>query len=319
MVLRTIINDTLIDVINKVFRIVTSKNKSAKPRILAGASVGIPPRQVSFDMPLRSKRYPVHDNATATLFMAMLSAFFPPGERFFVESVRRYRDQVEDPELKAAVSGFIGQEAIHGREHERLNEFFNERGIDTTVPEKAVQAGLWMLERLPARYQLACTTLMEHFTALLAEGLLTDEEFTGQFDPQFLPMWQWHALEELEHKSVAYDVQEIAGNDRNLRLCASFYVAVTIVPPALFSWAYLVAREGKLTDLKDFRKGFQLLLGRKGFVSRILPKMSIYSARSFHPNKHNTKELERVWQNKLFGKEGSLVGIWSNQAVSTIS
>lgn len=295
----------------------TSPKSSPGKKVLAGATVGIPPRQLNFDMPYESGLYPVHDNATATLFMAMLSAFFPPGERFFVESVRHYRDQIDDPKLKAAVSGFIGQEAIHGREHERLNEFFMERGIDTRVPEKAVRAGLWLLERLPHRQQLACTTLMEHFTALLAEELLTDEEFTGKFDPQFLPMWQWHALEELEHKSVAYDVQEIAGNDRNLRLWASFYVGVTILPAALISWIYLLARERKLSDIKDLRQGLKLLLGRKGFVSRILPKMGIYSARSFHPNKHNTKALEEQWQKKFFGKDGALVSIWNNPPLAS--
>lgn len=115
----------------------------------------------------------------------------------FVESVRHFRDRVSDPELKAAISGFIGQEAIHSREHARLNEYLLERGIDTKTPEKAVKFGLSLLERLPPKQQLACTTLMEHFTALLAEQLLTDEDFTSKFDPEFLPMWQWHALEEL--------------------------------------------------------------------------------------------------------------------------
>ena len=262
----------------------TSQVKPLKKQRLAGAKVGIPPRHVNFLMPNNQKRYLVHDNATATLFLAMLSAFFPPGEDFFVESVRYYRDHVTDPELKAAISGFIGQEAIHGREHQRLNSFLQEQGIDTKTPEKAVKAGLWLLEKLPPKQQLACTTLMEHFTALLAEELLTDEAFTSKFDPEFLPMWQWHALEELEHKAVAYDVQELVGNSKNLRLLASFYVAGAIVPPAIISWLYLVAREGKLMDVKDVSKGLHLLLGKRGFVRRILPKMPLYSAKSFHPN-----------------------------------
>lgn len=296
----------------------TAANNPRKKRRLAGATVGIPPRQLSFRKPENSPRYPVDNNATASLFLAMLSAFFPPGERFFVESVRRFRSEIKDPELKAAVSGFIGQEAIHGREHERLNEFLESRGIDTRVPEKAVSVGLKLLERLPSKQQLACTTLMEHFTALLAEELLTDEEFTGKFDRDFLPMWQWHALEELEHKAVAYDVQELVGNSRRARLLASFYVSVTILPGAVVAWLYLLGREGTLTDVKDLRKGLDLLFGRKGFISRILPKMGIYSARSFHPNKHDTKSLEQQWREKLFGKDGQLLDIWGNPDSATL-
>lgn len=294
----------------------TSQQKNMKKQRLAGATVGIPPRHVNFAMPSDQKKYAVDDNATATLFLAMLSAFFPPGEMFFVESVRRFRGRVTDPELKAAISGFIGQEAIHSREHERLNEYLMERGIDTKTPEKAVRFGLSLLERLPPKQQLACTTLMEHFTALLAEQLLTDEEFTSKFDPEFLPMWQWHALEELEHKAVAYDVQELVGNNQKMRLRASFLVLGAIVPPALFSWFYLVAKEKKLTDIKDVSKGLKLLLGKNGFVTRILPKMGVYSAKSFHPNKHDTKSLEKQWREKLFGEGGDLLDIWKNQSAT---
>lgn len=296
----------------------TQKQKAFKKQRLAGATVGIPPRQVSFKMPNKKKRYAVDNNATATLFLAMLSGFFPPGEMFFVESVRRFRDRVTDPELKAAISGFIGQEAIHSREHERLNAFFMEQGIDAKTPERAVKVGLWLLERLSPKQQLACTTLMEHFTALLAEELLTDNELTSKFDPEFLPMWQWHALEELEHKAVAYDVQELVGNDRGLRIKASLFVVGAILPPALLSWLYLVAREGKLTDIKDLSNGLNLILGKKGFVRRILPKMSFYSARSFHPNKHDTSALEKQWRNNLFGEQGALVDVWKNQAAAAI-
>lgn len=294
----------------------TSQQKNMKKQRLAGATVGIPPRHVNFAMPSDQKKYAVDDNATATLFLAMLSAFFPPGEMFFVESVRHFRGRVTDPELKAAISGFIGQEAIHSREHERLNEYLMERGIDTKTPEKAVRFGLSLLERLPPKQQLACTTLMEHFTALLAEQLLTDEEFTSKFDPEFLPMWQWHALEELEHKAVAYDVQELVGNNQKMRLRASFLVLGAIVPPALFSWFYLVAKEKKLTDIKDVSKGLKLLLGKNGFVTRILPKMGVYSAKSFHPNKHDTKSLEKQWREKLFGEGGDLLDIWKNQSAT---
>src|SRR5690554_6690848 len=90
-------------------------------RRLAGASVGIPPRHLDFQIP-QAPRYFLGDNATATTFIAVLSAFFPPGERFFMESVRHFRKQINDPVLKAEVAGFMGQEAIHVRDNKRLND-----------------------------------------------------------------------------------------------------------------------------------------------------------------------------------------------------
>lgn len=286
----------------------------AESRKLAGARVGIPPRQMDFRLPEQGPRYFFCNNATATLFLAMLSGIFPPGERFFVESVRRFRDQIDDETLKAQISGFIGQEAIHGREHERLNAMLGERGIDTSTPEKAVRFALGLLERFPPSTQLACTTLMEHFTALLGEQLLTDERLMKQFDAEMLKLWQWHALEELEHKAVAYDVYEKIGNSHRERQLAPLLVAVTVGPAALFGWLYLLGKEGKLGDIPDVARGVSTLFGRGGFVSRILPKMPLFSARRFHPNKHDTRALEQRWRDRLFGENGALVNEFRNRA-----
>ncbi|NLV54340.1 MAG: metal-dependent hydrolase, partial [Acidimicrobiales bacterium] len=53
--------------------------------------------------------------------VSVLSGLFPEGEDYFVRSVRHFRDRIDDPVLKKQVAGFIGQEAIHGREHRDLN------------------------------------------------------------------------------------------------------------------------------------------------------------------------------------------------------
>src|ERR1700742_5179718 len=140
-----------------------------QPRRLRGADVGIPPRQLDFQHSEQMPHRVYGDNRTATSYLALLSAFFPPGEDFFVKSVNRYAHLVTDPKLRAEVAGFTGQEVIHSREHERLNEVFTQRGFSLDVPDRAIRAALALLSRLPPRQQLACTAFMEHFTALLAE------------------------------------------------------------------------------------------------------------------------------------------------------
>ena len=67
-------------------------------------------------------KYFVADDILRSHIAAMLSAVFPEGEDFFVRSVRNYRDQITDPVLKEQVKGFIGQEALHGREHRAFND-----------------------------------------------------------------------------------------------------------------------------------------------------------------------------------------------------
>lgn len=283
-----------------------------KQRKLSGATVGIPPRQMSFVQPKDAPRYFYADNATATLFFAMLSGFFPPGERFFMESVRHFRELITDETLKAQVSGFMGQEAIHGREHDRLNELFTMNGFDMTIPERTVKIGLSLLEKLPASTQLAATTFMEHFTASLAERLLTDEQFISRADNEMIKIWQWHALEELEHKSVSHDVYNVAGNSHLERLVVSGVSVAVLVPVLAVSWGWMVAKEGQLGNVRDNLKGLNMLFGRKGFVSGILPQIPLFGRKNFHPNKHDTTALEALWRDKLFGKNGKLRAEFKN-------
>ena len=155
------------------------------------------------------------DNDPAkTLLLAALSASFPPGERFFIDSVRHYQKEITDPELKAAVRAFIGQEAHHSKEHEALNGYMQARGINLKRLEREV---MWLMnvlrKRLSPERQLAHTVAVEHFTALMAEEFLLKYDALEEMDPRMAPIWAWHAIEESEHKAVAFDVyQQVSGN-----------------------------------------------------------------------------------------------------------
>src|SRR5689334_14450873 len=64
----------------------------------------------------------VQDDIPLTHLIALLSGAFPPGEESFIRSVRKFSAEIEDPVLKKRVAGFIGQEAVHGQQHRRLND-----------------------------------------------------------------------------------------------------------------------------------------------------------------------------------------------------
>lgn len=271
-----------------------------------GADVGIPPRQLDFRLSDSMSRWFYDGNATATLFVVMLSASFPPGEQFFVRSVNHFRAAVTDPTLRAQVAGFTGQEVIHSREHDRLNAAIAARDIDARVPERAVAAAIWLIDRLPARFRLACTAQAEHLTALLAEEILAGEPFRARMDPELVEMWLWHALEELEHKSVSYDVYDVVGNRRLERLLAEPVLLATVGVAALGGWAYLLASTGTWRRPADLRRGVGLLFGSDGLVGSIWSKLTQFREADFHPARHDTTALERHWREVLFGEQGSL-------------
>ncbi|MFT3857900.1 MAG: metal-dependent hydrolase [Aquabacterium sp.] len=286
---------------------------TATPRALTGAQVGIPPRHIDFKFPQNAQRYAFYDhNPLASLLFVVFSGIFPPGERFFMESVRHFRDQIQDPVLKAQVSGFMGQEALHGREHERLNDLFRARGLDVDLPARYVRFGLRQLERFSPRLQLACTTMMEHFTAHLAEQWLTDKALSESSDPEMLKLWYWHALEELEHKSVAYDVFDLIGGTQKERKQAGWLVGIFVMLPVAASWLHLLIKEGQLFNAKENRRGWKALFGRGALISKVLRHMPSYWRRNFHPSQQKTKAIEEAWRMRLFGPQGELVDVYRN-------
>src|SRR3954462_7299700 len=182
----------------------------------------IPTRRISFEESLQG--LPKHFAADGDLILshvaASLSAVFPDGEDFFVRSVRNFRDQITDAELKRQVAGFIGQEAMHGREHRTFNDRLDELGYPTKKVERFTKKGLEIRERIMSpKSNLAATAALEHFTATLAELVLSDQQTRDLFGhDEVRNLFVWHALEESEHKAVAFDVYKAVGGSERTRV-----------------------------------------------------------------------------------------------------
>ena len=126
------------------------------------------------------------DGLNVSQFLNTMSLFFPVGERFFIDSVRNYRDQITDPELKKAVTAFIGQEAMHGREHDEYNNYVADSGIPLHAQEEVVTQLLNAVQAYtPKAFQLSATVALEHLTAILGGGLLDLPEIMDGSDPGY--------------------------------------------------------------------------------------------------------------------------------------
>ena len=237
------------------------------------------------------------DGLNVSQFLNTMSLFFPVGERFFIDSVRNYRDQITDPELKKAVTAFIGQEAMHGREHDEYNNYVADSGIPLHAQEEVVTQLLNAVQAYtPKAFQLAATVALEHLTAILGGGLLDLPEIMDGSDPGYQAIWNWHALEETEHKAVAFDVYTtVIGRDSNpgaYALRTTKLVADTGIFFALFIPFYLhnVRIKGGLTDLKGWRAVAKHTWGKKGIFRNItLPWLDWFKP-GFHPWDHDNRQ-----------------------------
>jgi predicted metal-dependent hydrolase len=266
-------------------------------------------RRISFAYPPASlDRHYVNGDLVMSHVVSVLSAMFPPGEDFFVRAVKRFADEVTDPELRQQVAGFIGQEVTHGREHRELNKRLQEMGYPTHRVSRMAKAGLLRNERLlPPKVQLAMTAALEHYTATLAETLLTDERAQALLgETEVRSMLLWHALEESEHKAVAFDVFQQVVGDEKLRIRMMRFTT--------FAFLFAVLGHTVLSLLGDRATYNPRRLGRSlaelrhsPFLSRqVVRRLHDYNRVGFHPDDHDAAELLERWRVELFGEQGSL-------------
>jgi predicted metal-dependent hydrolase len=239
----------------------------------------------------------------ATAFFNALSAAFPQGETFFIQSVRRYREQA-DPTLNEQISAFIQQEAMHTREHLAFNRLIKDAGYDTAAMDAQVRRRLGIARARPEIVQLAITVSLEHFTAIMAHALLVDPNPLPGTAPAILKLWQWHAIEELEHKSVAYDTWLAVTQQLTRWRRWSILSRVMLLISLQFWWtnfermADFFRQDGINTPLTWLRV-IKFLLFKPAIARKIfLPYMSFFLP-GFHPWKHDERALIQQMEQSL--------------------
>jgi hypothetical protein len=168
------------------------------------ADLSITPRDRRFGRDTALARLWHGGRVEATAIYNALSTTFPAGEAYFVESVRKFREGAP-AKLAEEIKGFTTQEAIHSREHDAFNKRAANAGYDLTKLEERVNQRLALTRERPPIVSLAATMALEHFTAILAHALLANPRHLAGVDKEVADLWRWHAVEEIEHKGVAYD------------------------------------------------------------------------------------------------------------------
>ncbi len=270
----------------------------------------VPTRRISFEESLRDlpRHFAADDDLILSHLAASLSAVFPDGEEFFVRSVRHFRGEITDPQLKRQVNGFIGQEAMHGREHRALNDRLDELGYPVKAFERLTRKGLAIRTKYsPPAANLAATAALEHFTATLAEVLLTDESARGQFGYEPLEeLFVWHALEESEHKAVAFDVYKAVGGSERLRVWTMKFLRVGFVVGMAVQIVISLLGDRDTYRPGNLRRSWRRFK-RSPIVSReVWRQLKDYDRPDFHPDDSDTTELVEQWRTVLFGADGTL-------------
>ncbi len=231
-------------------------------------------------------RHWVRDDPFATAFFNCLSAVFPEGERFMIRAMARYAGKLS-PKLNADLRDFIKQEAAHSREHDEMNAALTSAGYNISDLERVIKQLVDFFADKSDLIKLTGTMCIEHLTAIIAAEILEEDSHLEGADAGQLPIWVWHAVEEVEHKSVAFDCWDYA--TRDMGPMRKYMLRCALMLP--LSLSFLVNRlRGQITLLRqDGYKGGAALWGalRYGFAKGGLGRNIIRPwARFFKPGFH---------------------------------
>jgi predicted metal-dependent hydrolase len=243
-------------------------------------------------------KYWINGDAQATHVLNILNYGIPAGERFFIDGVRLSMKYVSDPDLLADARAFVGQETVHARMHEKAANhlgLFEYKGIQPAV-DRADAARVWLYKRVDALPDsvrkrvtfgwLSATMMAEHVTAILADMLHDETKHDRtQVDPAMDALLSWHAAEEMEHRTLPYDIYNHIGGSYLARVIPM----VPLIP--LFPVVVVGLTDFVMRRDPDLKRGFSV----RNYVKAVRAKRSlnlfemtrklpVYLKPGFHPS-----------------------------------
>lgn len=279
-------------------------------------SCAVPIRHMDFQFEARELDDTFFRNTElASAYFEALSIFLTFGEDLVIDTARHHRKFLKDPVLKQRVTALIGQEAVHSKMHNEFNDTLEANRYPVAFYRfLADQVFEYGFKKFPNRLQLSLMAGIEHFTAVLAEFMMKNEDiFFETEDEKQRALWMWHMLEESEHKDIAYDVYQTLSGSYPLRVSGFALAAVTILVLVPFG-ASLIPIIRKPSNFlrprywKDVGRSLALLAGpRNGVYGSTIAHILDYMRPGFHPNDHDTTEYLEYYKEKLLNPQAGLL------------
>lgn len=233
------------------------------------------------------ERHWVRRDPFATAFFNALSAIFPHGETFMIRSLAPWVNRVPEP-LRSEVKAFIAQEAAHSREHLAMNKGLLDAGYDIAPLDRKIRAFVSFFKDASDTVKLTATMCIEHFTAIIAAEILKNPHHLEGVDNDMRELWLWHAVEEVEHKGVAFDVWNNATRDWS---AARRYAWRSVFMLAVTTSFFINRTLGQIELLRQDGVGFWTSIrgvlrsgfGKNGIGRNVLRHWASFFRPNFHP------------------------------------
>ncbi|HEX8702305.1 MAG TPA: metal-dependent hydrolase [Myxococcaceae bacterium] len=252
------------------------------------------PRRTSFSFPNSIPRHWLAGNVVQTHFFNAINLFVVSFEDFMGRVMRARLPQLRqtNPAFERQVRGFMGQEATHSFVHAKYLQNLREQGyqIDGFLARCESVFSVWFEKRLGTRVSVATIAGFEHLTSVLAEIVLAGRMMKGA-DPAMAEVWEWHAAEEIEHKTLAFDLLKSTHRSYLLRMLGAVLGALVVVGFIGAGMVMLLRQEGVLWRKRTWTELKGLLFGPARLGPRAIALFVHYFRPGFHPLQRDTYYL----------------------------
>jgi len=236
-------------------------------------------------------------DAFMSRYFDSFSLAFPALERFMIDVVRDItKDLPKDDPVKKEAKDFIFQEAQHSIVHDHYNQQVLKSGVQAPKMARFLHWSIALMNKhLSLKSRVAVGAGIEHFTSLMAEHFIASGMFSTAH-PKIRALWEWHSLEELEHKSVLFDVYKNGAKGGYFRRAVIFVAGVFYVNYLSINYAKeLMESEGEQTGRFFFFKSLRRLFGRHGVLKSLRAPTFHYFKPGFHPTDIKAPEIMHHW------------------------
>ena len=219
-------------------------------------------RRVQFDFDATPLHW-LKDDPFSTHIINGIHLLLPAGELWFCRVYNQALPLVTDDQLRADVEGFIRQEAVHSRAHSKAQLYLERHGLSVDEYVQRVEwlfgtflgeapFGMKFLQRKAIQKQwlvlrVGLIAAIEHFTGVLGQWAMDNDTWEENGDPAMVDLFKWHLAEEVEHRTVAFDLFE--------HLCKTqlgFYVSRQALMAIVFPlFIYFISEGGRSLARQD--------------------------------------------------------------------
>ncbi|MBW4606953.1 MAG: metal-dependent hydrolase [Hassallia sp. WJT32-NPBG1] len=242
-------------------------------------------RRLNFDFSANTERYWFKQSVFKTHLFNSVTIFIPEIEKYLIINVKKRINFIDNPQLKQQAQAFICQEGQHLHQHTKFWNILHASGYKFDTYLRCEQTILFdILERqISLNLNLAIAAGIEHLTTLMAEFALETDLF-AEAEPELKQLFEWHALEEIEHKTVLYDVLENATNNYFLRQVGMFIAHILVLFFLNFGLVMLLYQDRKLFDRKVWQELIEFWITKEKFLYKALFNAINYLRKDFHPS-----------------------------------